>query len=57
MKVISTLQVSPTFLKELRPAMARKKKKRLVPAGRRNVVTRFASTNLSPFYVVLQAER
>jgi hypothetical protein len=35
MKAISTLQVSLALLKELRLAMARRKKKQAVPAGRR----------------------
>jgi len=35
-KAISTLQVSPAVLEELRLAMARRKKKPAVPAGRRS---------------------
>ena len=39
MKAISTLQVSQAFLKELSLAMARRKKKPAVPAGRRSTTS------------------
>jgi len=39
MKAISTLQVSPALLKELRLAMVRRKKKPAVPAGRRSTTS------------------
>jgi len=39
MKAISTLQVSPTPLKELRLAMVRRKKKSAVPAGKRSTTS------------------
>jgi len=35
-KAISTFQISPTLLKALRLAMAQRKKKPAVPAGRRS---------------------
>jgi len=35
-KAISTLQLSPALLRELKMAMSRRKKKRLVPAGSRS---------------------
>ena len=37
--VISTLQLSPVLLKELRLVMVRRKKKPAVPAGRRSTIS------------------
>ena len=39
MEGISNLQVSPALLKELRLAMARRKKKPAVPAGKRSTTS------------------